>query len=78
MLTGHTRLAPLKERYKAQINYHINKCRVTYIVKCCQCQFIDLQVHSEHKQAVSSVYHVKFCFKHYISGMLSIVELYQQ
>jgi hypothetical protein len=28
----------LKERCTAQILYHVNKCRVTYIATCFQCQ----------------------------------------
>jgi hypothetical protein len=28
----------LKERYKAHILYHVNKCQVTYIATCIQCR----------------------------------------
>jgi hypothetical protein len=63
----------LKERYKPQIIYHVNKLksRVTYmyIAMCFQCGLntikpaiesyvFDLQVPSEHIQTVSCVFHV--------------------
>jgi hypothetical protein len=56
--------------------YYVNMGRVTYIAIFIQCKldtllnlpfkftFFDLQVHYEHKQTVSSVYHILFCFKH--------------
>jgi hypothetical protein len=62
----------LKERFRAQILYHVNKCRVTYFAMCFQCGlntlllnlqfkaiFFDFQVNSEHKHwTESSVCHV--------------------
>jgi hypothetical protein len=55
----------LKERYKAQILYHmyVNTFRFIYIGTCIQCgldtlliYLFDLQDYSEHKQTVFSVY----------------------
>jgi hypothetical protein len=45
----------LKARYKAQILYHVNNCRVTYKVTCILKATFHLQIHSEHKQTVYSV-----------------------
>jgi hypothetical protein len=62
---------PLKERYNAQILYHVNKCKAT----CFQCgldtllnlpfkAICDLRVHSEHKQ------YLVFVTSKFISNMI--------